>query len=278
MYLPAGYDEERLDIRYNVLYLLHGVGGDEDEWLGGNGTADGDYVVCNMLDNLISRGEIEPLIVVFPNGRSSHDYGDRSFHFAGTNLLGFYYLDYELRYDLIPFIESRYHVRTGREHRAIAGLSMGGMQSLNLTLGGHRCDCVRTYDQDRNERDVLEPTVLAPGMTDLFAYVGAFSNAPTTSEGETLGRGIARNGARLQLLYLTCGDADDISINSFTKATERLSEAAEGLIDRLYKVVIQDGVHDFDVWNHGFYHFVRLVFREEEDAQGPVVEQRILNR
>ena len=145
IYLPAGYDNKK-NIKYDVLYLLHGVGGDRWEWLKGSGIEDGNYVICNIFDNLIAKGEIEPMIVVFPEGRSAHDWMDSSFNPDGTNLLGFYYFDYELRYDLIPFIESQYNTYANiddispealaynRLHRAIAGLSMGGMQSLNLIL------------------------------------------------------------------------------------------------------------------------------------------------
>ncbi|NLM97012.1 MAG: hypothetical protein GX175_05305 [Halanaerobiaceae bacterium] len=141
VYLPAGYEENDKDRKYNVLYLLHGVGGSRFEWLKGGGWIDGNYAICNILDNLIMNGEIEPLIVVFPEGRSSHDWVDNSFSVDRTNILGFYYFDYELRYDLIPFIESNFNtyadiaakspeaIEYSRKHRAIAGLSMGGMQA-----------------------------------------------------------------------------------------------------------------------------------------------------
>ncbi|WP_338079594.1 alpha/beta hydrolase, partial [Aquibacillus halophilus] len=72
VYLPPGYKETDTNKKYNVLYLLHGVGGNHNEWLTGSGEADGNYVICNILDNLIANGDINPVIVVFPNGRSSH--------------------------------------------------------------------------------------------------------------------------------------------------------------------------------------------------------------
>ena len=68
VYLPAGYDENDTTKRYRVLYLLHGVGGSEWEWLNSNGKMDDRYIICNILDHLIASGEIEPLIVVFPTG------------------------------------------------------------------------------------------------------------------------------------------------------------------------------------------------------------------
>ena len=272
VYLPAGYDRDS-GRRYNVLYLLHGVGGDENEWLRGSGEADGRPVICNLFDHLIAEGEIEPLIVVFPNGRSAHDFADRSFNAEGTNMLGFYYFDYELRYDLIPFIESNYRtyadiadtsdegISKSRRHRAIAGLSMGGMQVLNLVIGGYRCDSVKYTENRHNWRNGLDTTVRAPGMTDLFAYAGAFSNAPTSSEGRVLGASLAAAAHRLELLYMTCGDRDEISIKVYAEAIEGLAEAAGDKLGDFRRVLIPGGVHDFGVWNHGAYNFVRLAFR-----------------
>ncbi|WP_239613480.1 alpha/beta hydrolase [Cohnella mopanensis] len=272
VYLPAGYEKFDPDTRYNVLYLLHGVGGDHYEWLRGKGIEGGNYFLCNMLDNLIASGDIDPIIVVMPNGRSSHDWTDCTFNSEGTNMLGFYYFDYELRYDLIPFIESTFKtyaniremslesVEYSRMHRAIAGLSMGGMQTLNLILGGYRCDSAAIAGKESGWSNGLTETVPARGMTDLFAYLGAFSNAPTSSNGKFLGSSIALSGNRLKLLYMTCGNADKISIDCYTQSNEGLADIAGDYLDAYYQVSIKDGVHDFNVWNSGAYHFIRLSF------------------
>lgn len=272
VYLPACYEISDMDTQYNVLYLLHGVGGDQYEWLHGNGIEDGHYILCNMLDNLIASGDIDPVIVVMPNGRSSHDWADCSFNSEGTNMLGFYYFDYELRYDLIPFIETAFKtyaniremspeaVEYSRLHRAIAGLSMGGMQALNLILGGYRCDSATIARKESGWRNGLSATVPARGMTDLFAYVGAFSNAPTSSNGKVLGSSIAFSGNRLKLLYMTCGDADVVSIDYYAQSIDGLADVAGDYLDEYYQVPIKDGVHDFNVWNSGMYHFTRLSF------------------
>jgi S-formylglutathione hydrolase FrmB len=271
IYVPAGYDESDLDTSYNVLYLLHGVGGDQFEWLGKSVEGD-NYLLCHMLDNLIANGDIEPIIVVLLNGRSTHDYMDRTFNAEGTNMLGFYYLDYELRYDLMPFIESTFHTYAkigetapeareySRMHRAIAGLSMGGMQALNLILGGYRCDSAAFANKESSWSNGLVPTVSAQGMTDLFAYVGAFSNAPTSSNGNILGASIASSGHRLCLLYMTCGDADGISIDCYAQSNEGLADIAGDYIDEYHQVLIKDGVHDFNVWYNGAYQFIRQSF------------------
>ena len=283
VYLPAGYDENHKSTKYNVLYLLHGVGGDRNEWLYGSGNVDENFVICNIFDNLIAKGQIEPLIVVFPEGRSACDWADSSFNAEGTNMLGFYYLDYELRYDLIPFIEAQYNTNANikdissqgiinnRLHRAIGGLSMGGMQALNMIVGGYRCDSTVYSGTKDHWKNGLGNTVLAPGMGDLFAHVGAFSNAPTSSDGKILGANIASSWNQgLQLLYITCGDADGIACESgYAKAIDGLTTAAGNNLENYYQVLIKDGVHDFNVWNNGAYNFIRLCFGKMEGKLEP---------
>lgn len=130
VYMPAGYESS--NIRYPVLYLLHGGGGDEDAW-NTMGRA------SMILDSLISQGKAVPMIVVMPNGNAwetvSQGYalGKRPpFHAPGSAA----FTDAMLRFpqslvnDLIPFIDRAYRTKTGREDRAIAGLSMGGAQAL----------------------------------------------------------------------------------------------------------------------------------------------------
>lgn len=273
IYLPAGYDEADTNTRYHVLYLLHGVGGNRYEWPVGSGEIDDNYMICNLLDHLIMNRDIEPLIVVFPDDRSAYDWTDTSFNPEGTNMLGFYYFDYELRFDLIPFIEANYHtyskigdaseqgIEINRLHRAIAGLSMGGMQALNLTLGGYRHDSVKYTGGISRWENGLDTTIPVPGMLDLFAYVGAFSNAPTSSPGKILGERIAASPYKPEVLYVSCGDTDGVAYQAgYETATHDLAEAAGEKLGDYYKVIIKDGGHDFQVWNLGAYHFLRLIF------------------
>lgn len=275
IYLPAEYDQVNTKNDYNVVYLLHGVGGNRFEWLSGSGMVDDNYVICNILDNLISKGDMEPMIIVFPEGRSASDWTDNTFNPEGTNLLGFYYFDYELKYDLLPLIESKYRTKANikdksengiaynRLHRAIAGLSMGGMQTLNLGLGGYRCDSILRTGSPGSWNNGLDTTVVAPGMIDLFAYAGAFSNAPTSSDGKLLGESLASSNYRLNSLYITCGDADEVAYqNGYIKSIDDLPEAAGDNLGDYYRVIMKDGVHDFNVWNNGAYNFLRLAFDE----------------
>ncbi len=290
VYLPAGYDENDKNTRYNVLHLLHGVGGNRYEWLYGSGNVDENFVICNIFDNLIARGDIDPLIIVFPDGRSAYDWTDCSFNAEKTNVLGFYYFDYELRYDLIPFIESEYNtyanikdtssegIAYNRIHRAIGGLSMGGMQALNLIVGGYRCDSTVYTGTKNGWNNGIDTATPAPGMEDLFAYVGAFSNAPTSSDGKTLGTRITSCGNRLSLLYITCGDADGVACQSgYEKAVDGLTEAAEDNLENYYQILIKGGVHDFNVWNNGAYNFIRLSFGKSEGHLKPYVVRMMLD-
>ncbi len=148
IYTPPGFSKDK---KYPVLYLLHGIGGDEKEWLNG-----GQPQV--ILDNLYADKKIEPMIVVMPNGRAMKD--DRAVGniYGKEQVQAFATFEQDLLKDLIPFIEKKYPVLKDKDNRAIAGLSMGGGQSLNFGLGN----------------------------LDKFAWVGGFSSAPNTKVPEQL--------------------------------------------------------------------------------------------
>ena len=114
VYTPPGYSASQ---KYPVLYLLHGIGGDETEWQR--------FAKPNvLLDNLIADGKAVPMIVVMPNGRAQKN--DRAEGDVFRSAPAFAAFEQDLLKDVIPTIESRYSVQADREHRAIAGLSMGG--------------------------------------------------------------------------------------------------------------------------------------------------------
>jgi enterochelin esterase-like enzyme len=131
VYTPAGYEDSQQ--KYPVFYLLHGGGGDEDAWstLGR---------ACQILDNLIAQGKAKPMIIVMPNGNPGQE---AAFTDAPAKSqvsvpydMGAGLFEESMIKDLIPYVESHYRVIANRENRALAGLSMGGMQTLNLT-GNH---------------------------------------------------------------------------------------------------------------------------------------------
>ena len=124
---------------------MHGIGGDEQEW----------YKNASpniILDNLIAGKKIVPMIVVLPNGRAMLNDRSEGNIFDAEKIKAFATFEHDLLDDIIPFIESNYAVKTNSMNRALAGLSMGGGQSLNVGLGN----------------------------LNSFAWVGGFSSAPST--------------------------------------------------------------------------------------------------
>lgn len=217
VYTPPGYSEKK---KYPVLYLLHGIGGDEKEWLNG-----GHPQV--ILDNLYAAHKAEPMIIVLPNGRAMKDDRATGNIMAPDKVMAFAAFEKDLLNDLIPFIEKTYAVFKDREHRAIAGLSMGGGQSLNFGLGN----------------------------LDKFAWIGAFSAAPNTKQpGELLpDPELARK--QLKLLWISCGASDGLL--TFSKRTHEY--LVEKNVPHIY--YIEPGVHDFKVWKNGLYMFSQLIFK-----------------
>ena len=132
VYLPAGYG--KTDKKYPVFYLLHGSGGDENAWLElGN--------ISRIMDNLIAEGKCEPMIVVMPNGNfgkqaaAGETSENLSYKPVMTNFLA-HYKDglFELAFpEIVNYVDATFTTIPDKAHRAIAGLSMGGMHTLMIT-------------------------------------------------------------------------------------------------------------------------------------------------
>ncbi len=169
VYTPPGYSAGR---KYPVLYLLHGIGGDEREW----------QRLCspeNILDNLLADGKIEPMIVVMPNGRAQVN--DRAEGNVFATAPAFANFENDLLKDVIPAIEGKYSVYANRENRALAGLSMGGGQALNFGLG----------------------------HLDVFAGSEDSPRPPTRNLPELVPDPAATR-EKLKLLWLACGNQDGL--------------------------------------------------------------------
>ena len=216
IYTPPNFSKSK---KYPVLYLLHGIGGDEKEWLIGKPQA--------ILDNLYVDKKIEPMIVVMPNGRAMKDDRGVGNIFDSVKVQAFATFEKDLLNDLIPFIEKNYPVISSPESRAIAGLSMGGGQSLNFGLGN----------------------------LDKFAWVGGFSSAPNTKKPTELIPNPEEAKKKLKLLWISCGDADGLI--SFSKRTH--DYLYEKGVPHIYYV--EPGVHDFKVWKNGLYMFSQFLFK-----------------
>lgn len=230
VYTPPGYNPTAHKI-YPVLYLLHGFSDAEDAWI--------DVGRANViLDNLIARLQAKPLVVVMPLGYGTLHMLDGGWQAKHTGSEweklhedSFTRFHDSLLAEIIPIVEKSYHVSTERVDRAIAGLSMGGEQSLFFGLNG----------------------------LDRFAWIGAFSSGslknidfdkkfPDANE---------KINKRLRLLWMSCGKEDAL-FDSNLKFEQWLK--AKG-VDHTW--MEQPGKHNFLMWRRAFIEFAPLLFKEK---------------
>ena len=206
IYLPPGYSTST---KYPVLYLLHGIGGNEDEWYNSG-------VPHVILDNLIAAGSIKPMICVLPNGNATGSGVSDGWENFTNDLLN----------SLIPYVERTYSAYTDAKHRAIAGLSQGGAQSLNIGL----------------------PNV------DKFPYVGGFSSSPITKQTSQLfPDGGTKVRTNIKLLFLSCGTNDGLISNN-----NRVRDFCRSNNIPYTEWLIQGAGHDWTVWKPSLWNFVQM--------------------
>jgi enterochelin esterase-like enzyme len=226
VYTPPDY--EKSTSRYAVLYLLHGAGSNETSW-----TERGRANV--ILDNLIADGKLKPLVVVMPFGfafaRAAGARGDAAEN--KTQREGF---TTDFIGDVIPLIESRFRVYGDREHRAIAGLSLGGAQALAIGL---------TH-------------------TDLFSRVAGFSSALGAANNPDTG-GVnfavvladsARLNSQLKLLWVGCGTEDTL----FESNRDFSAMLSKNKVEHIFRVT--GGAHTYAVWQRYLNEVAPLLFQE----------------
>ena len=217
IYTPPGFSANK---KYPVLYLLHGIGGDHLEWYN-NGHPE------VILDNLYADKKLVPMILVLPNGRAMKDDSPSGNIYDAEKVKAFENFEQDLLKDVIPFVESKYPVIANRESRAIAGLSMGGGQSLNFGLGN----------------------------LGIFAWVGGFSSAPNTKAPEVLIPNPAETAKKLKLLWISCGNEDGLI--SFSQRLHQYCK--ENKVPHIWQV--EPGKHEFPVWKNDLYNFSQLLFK-----------------
>jgi enterochelin esterase-like enzyme len=217
VYTPPGYDANPTT-RYPVLYLFHGANADENAWyrLGRANL---------ILDNLLAAGKTKPFIIVMPFGYGVDPNGPNQKD--NTALFGKDLID-----DLIPYVQSRYRTLADREHRAVAGLSMGGGEALSIGLN----------------------------HLELFSYVGGFSSAigaATEFPKTYAGLIAAPDGAnrQLQLLWVGCGTEDGLfgaskSFSEFLTANK---------IKHTFRA--SSGAHTWMVWRRYLNELSPLLFQ-----------------
>ena len=215
VYLPPGFSKDK---KYPVLYLLHGAGDDETGWQQ-KGSAD------VILNNLHADQKVVPMVVVMPNGfaRGQNAAPPPEGQRRRRDNSGF---EMDLLNDVMPYVESHYAVSADRDHRAIAGLSMGGGQALTIGLK----------------------------HLDKFAWIGGFSSA-VRNRGAELIREPADASKQIRLLWLSCGKEDRLldANTSFHAALE------DQKIPHVWHV--ESGGHTWPVWKNDLYLFAPLLFR-----------------
>ena len=205
IYCPPGYDTSKQS--YPVLYLQHGGGEDERGW-SNQGRTD------IIMDNLIAKGEAKPMIIVMTDGNTSD-------------------FESELLKDCIPFVEKNFRVKTDRNNRALAGLSMGGIQTLNVGI---------------------------PHL-ELFAYLGVFSSgwwATSTPFGNSndtekyysmLKEKKDEYNTKLKQFWLSMGGKEDIAYNNCQIMMKRFND-----IGIKYSYFETPGGHTWPVWRLSLIH------------------------
>jgi enterochelin esterase-like enzyme len=203
--------------KYPVLYLMHEIGGNETHWT----------TLCaanKVLNNLIADNKAVPMIIVMPNGRATADPPSSNIM---SDFIYYAFFEKDLLQDLMPYIESHYSVMADRDHRALTGLSMGGGQGLNFGLNN----------------------------IDKFAWVGGFSSAPNLQQPDVLVPKIQKAKDRLSLLWIGCGDKDNLITGSWNLHQGLLNAN----IDHVWYV--DTGVHEVPVWNNNLYLMAQMLFK-----------------
>lgn len=232
VYLPAGYSTGKE--RYPVLYLLHGMGGDEEAWLGLGRAA-------QIMDNLIASGKAKPMIVVMPNGNASQKAApgecDKGMYKPHTRLPRTMEGSYEDSFkDIMSFIDSNFRTIRKSEGRAIAGLSMGGFHALHIS---------RYY-------------------ANTFDYVGLFSAAirPERAVGSHIYDDITGTLERQRdnnprLYWIACGNTDFLWEKNLDYRKELDS------LNFPYIFRESEGGHTWDNWRMYLTEFVPMLFKDE---------------
>lgn len=224
VYTPPEYNAAARK-RYPVLYLLHGYSDDASAW--------SSVGLANViLDNLIARKQAEPMIIVMPLGYGTMDVvrggwgGVRNRDLWQTNMDKF---RDALLSEVLPRTEKEYRVMADARHRAIAGLSMGGSESLLVGLNA----------------------------LDRFGYIGAFSSGGlTTNFDSTFPKLDAKANNQIRLLWISCGEQDGL-ITPNQKFSEWLT--AKNVQHTWHKTL---GQHSFRVWRRNLGDFAPLLFRK----------------
>lgn len=223
VYLPADYDQSK---SYPLLLLLHGIGGDHKEWMGG--------VPEIIIGNLIAAGETKEMIIVTPDIKAFHKDAPPAGFYSPETFAAFDNCLNDIRDDLLPWLRENYSIAPGRENTAVAGLSMGGREALYVGLS----------------------------LPETFGYVGAFAPAPgvlpyAVEKGLFPTDGFMAAEGYDTFIMIVHGLTDDVVAPWPKTYSDTL--AANGTAHVYYET---PGAHNFTVWMNGLYNFARNLFKD----------------
>jgi len=232
VYLPAGYDASDKDTEYPLFILLHGRGQNENTWGLSNKGRGGK--IKGYMDRGMANGTVEKFICVVVTGVASKNWGPNG---RGEDIDGFYAFEGELRNDLLPYIKANFNVKEGRDNVAMAGLSMGGIQTFEIGINS----CL-----------------------DIISNFGGFSGFTFGDANDIIANAEAKpenEGLKIHNLYMTCGDADSV-YNSYPTNVSIFS--VWDRVENFKEYTYIGGTHDFPVWYNGFNEFIQLIFKNNE--------------
>ena len=231
VYFPAEYDVNPTK-KYPVLYLQHGGGEDERAWpIQGK--------VNFILDNLMAAKKITPMIVVMDCGYATKIGDTEPVQIPGqrSSMKAFTAFSEVLIKDIIPTIDASYRTIADRNHRAMAGLSMGGMQTMQITLSN----------------------------LDTFSYIGAFSGAfmPKGDDIKTYQNGVFNDvttfNKKVNLLFISIGTHEG---DEFYKGVNGLHKVLEGIGIKHVYYESQGTAHEWQTWRRSLVEFAPRLFRK----------------
>ncbi|ORX83875.1 alpha/beta-hydrolase [Anaeromyces robustus] len=233
VYLPSGYDANDKTIEYPVFVLLHGRGQNENTWGLSNKGRGGK--IKGYMDRGMASGNVEKFILVVVTGVASKNWGPNG---AGYDLDGYNVFQNELRNDILPYLRENFNVKEGRDHVALAGLSLGGGQTF--TIGIRQClDLISNF------------AGFSPGLQmqpdDIIAEVDSNPDF---------------NGLKIHNLYLTCGDKDLSVYGRYPSHVNSMKNWDR--IEIFKEYTYPGGTHDFPVWYNGFNDFIQMLFKKNE--------------
>ncbi len=234
VYTPAGYDKD--NNKYPVLYLLHGVGGDEEAWIG-SGRA------TQILDNLIAQGKAKPMIVVMTNGNVSQEAapGKGSDGFVKPTFMLPHTMDgkfEETFMDVINYVDENYRTINTKEGRAIAGLSMGGFHTAHISMN----------------------------YPNMFNYIGLFSaaigvrpgaSAPSSKIYQDINEKLKKQNENGYKLYWIGIGSEDRMIYS---GIQKFKSDLDG-IGMKYEYLETNGGHTWNNWRNYLQIYVQQLFK-----------------